>query len=178
MTKEPSDTSTEDPLLDLSLLRHNYEQTLREQQQALKVQHKRIASAYTLSALSILTFIFAFPVSISVVSLITANGHLMSISVCGAISVACIFSIYCIVRLAKSLHYGNTAICFFALCIPLTWAGIIWSELVGLILAGLIPLFAVYFYAFGTLDQAGYNVGIFFGADMRQFDAKIVNDTE
>ena len=69
---------------------------------------------------------------------------------------ALIFFIFCMVRVAKSLHYATIAIVLFVICAFFPCIN-------------LITLLFLNSRAVKVLKQAGYRVGLL-GADMRQFD--------
>ena len=83
-------------------------------------------------------------------------GVLLGLCGVGLMIGAVIFSITCMVRLARALRYGIGAIVVFTIMLPLG----------GL---GLIPLCCVYLFAGHFLKLTGHKAG-FIGTDMQQFD--------
>jgi hypothetical protein len=123
--------------------------------------YKTIASWHRLSTVSVAVFVLGNLVArglIATSDIETGSFDIEAVPLFGTLLSLglVIFSIICMVRLARSIYYGVGAIILFAICVPF-----------GPI--GLIPLICVYLRAGKILKQAGYQVG-FHGADMRQFD--------
>ena len=122
--------------------------------------YRHIASLHRLSTWSILVFLLASQIALRLRGcgppILEVIGGILTLGVIG-------FSIFCVVRLAKSLQYGTGATVSFALCI---FPGIIF------LIPAFIPLILVYHRANKTLKQAGYKVGSV-GADMRQFGDRV-----
>ena len=121
--------------------------------------YRHIASLHRLSTWSILTFILArIPANMMMASDITDLGLTYWFGF-GIILAIVSFSVFCMVRLAKSLQFRIAIIILLAICLPLP----------GLCL---VPLCCVYFYAGHLLKKAGYKVG-FIGANRQQFGTEV-----
>ena len=121
----------------------------------------RIASELRLSKISICLYGLAFfariIMAVAMIQVAMAGdsatiiANIFNLLTLGAI----IFSIICMVRLAKLLHYGNGSIALFAICILSP-------------ILGFIPLFAVYCRAGHMLGH--WKASLFFRADGRMTD--------
>jgi len=121
--------------------------------------YRRIASAHRLSTWSILLYLCGGLILALIQPEDIRDNRLLVPLIWLLAMGACIYSIVCMVQLAKSLQFGTGAILGFVLCI---FPG-------GLLTIPLfIPLFCVYYRARVVLQCAGYRVGVV-GADMRQF---------
>jgi len=113
----------------------------------------RIASELRLSTISILLYMLAFMaviVAAAMPSLADVPRVMANLLALGAI----IFSVVCIFRLAKLLHYGRGTIALLALCIFCP-------------LLGIVPLITVYYRASRIV---GYWKALFFRADGKMTD--------
>jgi len=116
--------------------------------------YRQIATVLRLSTWSILLFIFGN--IIARIFIEVSGSMLLALVGLGIILGVISFSIVCMVRLAKLIHYANWEIVLFAITLPLPFLCF-------------ASYFGVYWRASTILKEAGYKFG-FFGIDMRQFD--------